>query len=216
VVSDGELSDPVALYISVNAVNDPPVFDGLPDTVRFHNEENEIMTLSDYITDADLPGDSLRWQFTSNNAALQLQFNTLTSQLTLNAPEFTGIISILFTVTDDSGATAVDSLVINVVAGPSGILPDLALIPRQHELYQNYPNPFNPLTRIRFGLPFAGRVKLEIYNILGQRVGVLLDEVKQPGYHTVEFNAAHLGSGIYFYHLQTEKYNKVMKMVLLK
>jgi Secretion system C-terminal sorting domain/Bacterial Ig domain len=216
VVADGELADTAALYISVHAINDAPVFVDLPDTVKFDNEENEVMLLGDYIADADLPGDSLRWQFSASNDTLQLQFNAAALELTLSAPNFTGIINLRFTVTDDSGATAVDSVVISVIAGPSGILPDLALIPRQHELYQNYPNPFNPLTRIRFGLPSAGRVRLEIYNILGQRVGLLLDEFKQAGYHVVEFNAAQLGSGIYFYRLQTDKYNKVMKMVLLK
>ncbi len=216
VVSDGPLADTAEVHVSVHSINDPPVFVNLPDTVKFNNEEDKVLVMSDYVEDADLPNDNINWQFTASNEALQLQFNAPTSELTLSAPVFTGIISLRFTVTDDSGATAVDSVVINVVAGPSGILPDLTMIPRQHELYQNYPNPFNPLTRIRFGLPFAGRVKLEIYNILGQRVGVLLDEVKQPGYHIVEFNAAALTSGIYFYRLQTEKYNKVMKMILLK
>ncbi len=216
VVSDGELADTAAVSITVQALNDAPVFINLPDTVKFHNEESEILVMSDYVEDADLPQDSLRWQFAANNAALQMQFNAATAELTLSAPEFTGIISLRFIVTDDGGAEAVVSVPISVTAGPSGILPDLALIPRQHELYQNYPNPFNPLTRIRFGLPYAGRVKIEIYNILGQRVGVLLDEVKQPGYHIVEFNAANLGSGLYFYRLQTDTYNKVMKMVLLK
>ncbi len=204
------------MHSPLHPLNDPPVFINLPDTVKFHNEESEILVMSDYVEDADLPEDSLRWQFAANNAVLQMQFNAATAELTLSAPELTGIIILRLTVTDDSGAVAVDSVVINVSAGPSGILPDFALIPGQYEMYQNYPNPFNPVTQIKFGLPYAGRVKIELYNILGQQVRVLLDDIKQPGYHVVEFNAETLTSGIYFYRLQTGKYNKVMKMILLK
>ena len=60
-------------------------------------------------------------------------------------------------------------------------------IPTQYVLEQNYPNPFNPMTHIRFGLPQAGDVLVEVYNLLGQKVITLLDEYKAAGYHEVDF-----------------------------
>ena len=89
-------------------------------------------------------------------------------------------------------------------------------IPDKHILYQNYPNPFNPLTNIKFGLPKAENVVIDIYNILGQKVMRLFSGPKSAGYHIIEFNAGSFPSGVYFYRLETESYQKVSKMVLLK
>jgi hypothetical protein len=83
-------------------------------------------------------------------------------------------------------------------------------------LLQNFPNPFNPATKIRFGLPRKEKVKIEILNILGQQVAVILDEYKEPGYHLVLFDAARLPSGIYFYRIQAGNFQNVKKMILLK
>ncbi|GAB4335348.1 MAG: hypothetical protein Kow0037_15150 [Calditrichia bacterium] len=83
-------------------------------------------------------------------------------------------------------------------------------------LYQNYPNPFNPVTTIRFGVPKAGEVKIEVYNILGQKVAELLNRKMEPGYHEVRFDDARLGSGIYIYRMQAEKFQAVRKLLLVK
>jgi len=89
-------------------------------------------------------------------------------------------------------------------------------IPVSFELYQNYPNPFNPSTKIKFGLPENTRVKLEIYNTLGERVEVLRNEEMEAGYHEIDFNASRLSSGVYFYSIQTGSFSEVKKMMLLK
>ena len=60
--------------------------------------------------------------------------------------------------------------------------------PKEYTLYQNYPNPFNPTTKIKFALPFDSRVKISVYNVLGELIGVLLDEVRTVGYHDIQFN----------------------------
>ncbi len=84
------------------------------------------------------------------------------------------------------------------------------------ELSQNYPNPFNPETKIRYALPSAGQTKLEIYNILGKLVTIMVDTYQTPGTYETSFNAGNLPSGLYFYKLQSGSYTAIKKMMLLK
>ncbi len=72
-------------------------------------------------------------------------------------------------------------------------------VPVKYSLEQNYPNPFNPSTMIRFSLPQANKVSLVVYNLLGQKVATLVDKELTAGTHEVDFNAANLSSGVYFY-----------------
>jgi len=83
-------------------------------------------------------------------------------------------------------------------------------------LYQNYPNPFNPVTHIRYGLPKASEVKIELFNILGQRVVKLLDEKKPAGYHIIDFNANQFATGVYIYRIEADSFVKSKKMLLIK
>ena len=83
-------------------------------------------------------------------------------------------------------------------------------------LSQNYPNPFNPSTTINFSIPVAGVVKLNIYNVLGEKVETLLNSYLDSGLHEVVFNAEHLPSGIYIYTLNTGNFYQTRKMILLK
>lgn len=89
-------------------------------------------------------------------------------------------------------------------------------LPKSFTLYQNYPNPFNPSTTIKFALPVAENVKINVYNSLGQLVETLVDGEMQSGNHEVKFDASRLASGIYLYQLQVGEYNTVKKMILLK
>ena len=84
------------------------------------------------------------------------------------------------------------------------------------ELSQNYPNPFNPVTQISYILPRDGHVRLEIYNILGQKVATLVDEYQQNGQKTINWEAKDLSSGIYFYKLSASDFTATKKMVLTK
>ena len=93
---------------------------------------------------------------------------------------------------------------------------DLVETPKNFRLLQNYPNPFNPSTKIKFTLPKAETVNLDIYNSLGQIVANLVEDNLQTGSHEVEFNASHLPSGVYFYRLQAGGYVDVKKMIVLK
>ncbi|MCB0293130.1 MAG: T9SS type A sorting domain-containing protein, partial [Calditrichaeota bacterium] len=82
---------------------------------------------------------------------------------------------------------------------------------------QNYPNPFNPSTTIKFQVPQAGKVKLIVYNILGQVVETVFDGNLMAGYYHTVFDARSLASGVYFYRIDAGgRYRQVRKMVLLK
>lgn len=83
-------------------------------------------------------------------------------------------------------------------------------------LKQNYPNPFNPTTIINYSIKESGLVKLKIYDLLGAEVAELVNEVKEAGYHSVEFNAAKLPSGVYIYTMQVNGFTASKKMLLMK
>jgi photosystem II stability/assembly factor-like uncharacterized protein len=99
---------------------------------------------------------------------------------------------------------------------------NFAPIPDNITLSQNYPNPFNPVTNINFSLPANGFVNLKVYNVLGKEIKTLIYENKSKGDYTVQFNAANLASGIYFYRLnvnyagRADRQAVVKKMVLVK
>lgn len=89
-------------------------------------------------------------------------------------------------------------------------------IPEAITLHQNYPNPFNPETTVRFELPAHGQVRLEVFDILGRRVAVLVDSELSPGNHQIRFDASGLSSGIYLYRLNAGGSILTRKMTLIK
>ncbi len=89
-------------------------------------------------------------------------------------------------------------------------------LPKAFDLSRNYPNPFNPSTTISFALPERANVTLTIYNQLGQKTAVLLECQKEAGVHQIEWNAAGMISGVYFYELKTEKFRSAKKLILMK
>jgi len=93
--------------------------------------------------------------------------------------------------------------------------------PLVNQLYQNFPNPFNPATRIDYSVAEEGRVILEVFNVKGARVRVLVHEVKLPGrYHAVwdgkNESGIKVASGVYFYRLIIGDYSTAKKMVMLR
>ena len=89
-------------------------------------------------------------------------------------------------------------------------------MPGKVELGANYPNPFNPSTEISFSLTHACHVKLEIFNIMGQKVSTLVDGNMSAGPHTVTFNGNDQASGMYLYRLQADEFVESKKMLLVK
>ena len=86
---------------------------------------------------------------------------------------------------------------------------------------RNYPNPFNPETTIEFGIKENSNVLIEIYNIKGQKVKTLINGFREAGYHSIiwngkDSNGKPVASGLYFYRMRTDNYQKIRKMILLK
>ncbi|MSP64161.1 MAG: T9SS type A sorting domain-containing protein, partial [Ignavibacteria bacterium] len=96
-------------------------------------------------------------------------------------------------------------------------------IPTVFSLEQNYPNPFNPKTTIKYGLPTESNVKIEVYNMLGQKVSELVNEVQSAHYYETIWDATNVSSGLYLFKIEAtdindsaNKFTSVKKMVLLK
>ena len=108
------------------------------------------------------------------------------------------------------------------VQGGNGILETSdGHVPSEYNLSQNYPNPFNAATQIEFALRQDGHVKLEIFNLLGQKIATLVDEYLTAGLKRTSWDGADAGgrtvaSGMYFYRLATEDFVEMKKMILMK
>ena len=92
----------------------------------------------------------------------------------------------------------------------------LSAVPAAYALEQNYPNPFNPTTVVRYQLPEANSVKIDVLDLLGREQAVLVDEWRSAGSHDVEFDATGLSTGVYFYRLTAGDYTQTRRMILLR
>ena len=89
-------------------------------------------------------------------------------------------------------------------------------IPDGYKLSQNYPNPFNPSTKIKYSIPHLTQVKIKVFDILGNEIETLVNSEKPAGTYELNWNAANLPSGIYFYQLRAGDFINTKKMILLK
>ncbi len=88
--------------------------------------------------------------------------------------------------------------------------------PNSFAISQNYPNPFNPVTTILYQLPAFAKVKVTVYDIIGQQAAVLIEKEQPAGYYRLQFDASHLASGIYVYKIEAGNFIKSMKMSVIK
>lgn len=121
---------------------------------------------------------------------------------------------------DLAGIDEVDDLLFIFNNGTTAIEPNTNGTPEDFNLGQNYPNPFNPNTKINYSLGVKGKVDLTVFDILGNEVTTLVNEVQESGNYSVEFSAStgniYLPSGVYYYRLSTEKFSDTRSMILLK
>ena len=104
--------------------------------------------------------------------------------------------------------------------GQKELASDGSQIPKSFALFSNYPNPFNPETSIKYALPQSGHVRIEIYNVLGQRIATLIDTEMAQGYHVAKWDGRNslgqrVGAGIYLVRMQSGSFVKTQKMMLL-
>ena len=126
----------------------------------------------------------------------------------------TWILSVADNATADTGFLRAWCIVVTYQSLIGGI--HTVEIPNYYSLSQNYPNPFNPTTNIKYTIPKAGITTLKIFDVLGREVAVLVNELKQPGVYTADFDASQLASGIYFYRIESGDFSAVKKMMLVK
>lgn len=117
------------------------------------------------------------------------------------------------------GTATFDTIPFPVPGGNCGLVainPVSNIVPKEYLLEQNYPNPFNPTTNIKFSVPKGEFVEIKLYDVTGVEVAVILSNPLEAGSYNVDFNAAGLASGVYFYKITAGSFSDVKKMVLIK
>ncbi|OGU82230.1 MAG: hypothetical protein A2W11_10640 [Ignavibacteria bacterium RBG_16_35_7] len=102
------------------------------------------------------------------------------------------------------------------IDNPTSVYPSSIILPDKYDLHQNYPNPFNPSTTISWQLAAGSNATLKVYDILGKEIETLVNEEKLAGTYELNWNAANLPSGVYFYQLKAGAFVSTKKMILLK
>ncbi|OGU77187.1 MAG: hypothetical protein A2V93_12490 [Ignavibacteria bacterium RBG_16_34_14] len=105
---------------------------------------------------------------------------------------------------------------LQLIIPPVGVEEELYEIPTEFLLSQNYPNPFNPNTKIKYSIPQSSNVVIKVFDILGSEIETLVNVEKPAGTYELNWNAANLPSGVYFYQLKAGSFVETNKMILLK
>lgn len=155
--------------------------------------------------------------FTPNAGNLIATLETNNQKIRYTDAEYDGSTEFYYVIqVVDDGGNKVFSKEVNTVTSVEN-----EAVPTVYSLSQNYPNPFNPSTTVKFGIPQAADVTIKIYDILGQEVKTLVNRNLAPGFHTVNFDASNLISGMYIYRIQANgvdgsNFTDVKKMLLVK
>jgi immune inhibitor A len=146
--------------------------------------------------------------------------NTTFSAISLpSSDSYTGGATVVGVTNISSSASTMSAdLIVGIAAGIDN---EETTLPDNFELSQNYPNPFNPETVIRFNLPVGSEITLDVYNVMGQKVQSLVDGFVEAGEHQISWDATNsnghlVGSGVYFYKLNTATGAQSKKMILVR
>jgi hypothetical protein len=195
---------------------DPPVYAN--DTANY-----KFMSLgaADYVIEAKIPLDSMNTRNTKDDARFHPQNGMkIRMDITVHDADATNVREGAISFSNDNNDTSYqgaeywgytwigDQIAVGVK--------DATYTVTDYTLDQNYPNPFNPTTTVSYTLAKEGRVKLELYNALGQRLSVLVNEKQVAGRHSVTVDGRDLSSGIYFYRIESDDFAQTRKMILMK
>ena len=212
----GLIIDPMEL----NFMTIEQCLDGIEFTIS--NLSNEDITISD-ITDMGEFSSGNPWEI--EDFILQLPYdlaagNSLTFNVIVGLPLNEPIREIVSDIIEIDSEVGLMEVVLNFDTALNTDAENNLVI-AQSELIGNYPNPFNPSTTIRYDLSKAGKVSINIYNLKGQKVRTLVNNIQQASHHSVVWNCKDdngkpVASGIYFYRLKVGDFEKSRKMLLLK
>ena len=192
--------------ITVTNVNRPPEFiRSLPDT-SINNDEEFNYT---YIA-SDLDGDSLVFGLLVDYDGLTLSPEGYLNWQIAEQPADQYSIHIFVTDRIDTVVTLAKVTINDIVVVKDENIPD------EYYLIQNYPNPFNPITTIKYGLPEDTNVKLLVYDINGKLIEIIVNGYRSRGDYKARWDAGNQSTGIYFYIIQTDKFSRVKKCILMK
>ncbi|MDH4070699.1 MAG: hypothetical protein OEV30_09755, partial [Ignavibacteria bacterium] len=216
-----------AFILSLVLTGQPPVLADIPDQTVQPGQRFTPIRADVLVADPDHADSLLNWSW-SGQTSLVVRWHPVKRGFKVQAPGgWTGSETITFTVTDPGGLSDSDDATFTVQASTAGLLPvhgeaSMESAPTEMSLIGNYPNPFNPSTEIHYALPALSKVKLDIFNTLGERVALLVDGVQGPGSYTATWTGTR-SSGLYFYRLEAvaldgseERYSAVRKMLLVK
>ncbi|MAO66161.1 MAG: hypothetical protein CL666_14290 [Balneola sp.] len=212
-------TDPAGLWVSdtlnveIIPVNDLPSIEGIPDTLRFKNDESLIFRLDTSITDIEDLLTDLEVLVSVQPNDILLDINEEDLSVTISAPDFVGEGTITVTVTDLDEGSIQASITVIVETAVSNELDEM---PLEFRLEQNYPNPFNPSTNISFSIPKASMVRMSVYDMLGRNISTLVNERKAAGRYTIRFEAGNLSSGTYIYRIEAGSFTQTKKLMLIK
>ena len=134
--------------------------------------------------------------------------------VTYDSASFPGYFNLRFSVSSDGWSYwEIDT---TIIVKPLDVEEEITEVPTEFLLSQNFPNPFNPSTKINWQMPARSQVTLKVYDVLGNEIVTLVNEEKEAGYHSIDFNASDLPSGVYFYKLTAGNFISTRKMLLLK
>jgi len=186
--------DSLRVTFVIVPVNDMPTA-GFEPTVN-----KNVVSFADLSNDnLDPNGGIIAWAWDFGNGQTSEEQNPVATY------DAVGEFTVTLVVTDNEGATAEFSSSVDVVEVTSV---EAETLPTAFEVFQNYPNPFNPSTQIKFAVPSAQKVSVEIFNIIGQRVAVLANgQNYSAGFHSVTFDASKLSSGTYIYRVMAKDAN---------
>ncbi len=192
-------------------VNDYPIISDAPELIEFVSDTSFPINIWELVSDIETANELLICEFSVDTDSILFSYNDGTGILILSAVlEFGGEGDLIDTI-----HIAVEKAVIIGVA-------DAIIIPDEYVLHQNYPNPFNPTTIVKYGIPEQSNIRIEIFNMLGQSVGLLVNSEKSAGYYETTWDASNLPSGIYLISIRAEgldskkNFTQVKKALLLK
>lgn len=226
IVSDGTSASKILQReIEIILPSEAPVVNDLPESIKLTNGDIYKINLWEYVEDKYTPDSLLIFQFIGNNNKISYNYNYSNGELEIKPVDnYVGNAELQIVITNKYGSSIAVKFLIEITDDPLSAGGMENGIPEEYVLYQNFPNPFNPLTKIVFGLPQESKVKIVIYNLLGEEIKIVLNEVRSAGFHSIDFAASKLSSGVYFYRIEakalslnsTENFTSVRKMLVVK